>query len=388
MDEGDDADLLALLQSLVDPPDCPPMSSVPSVGFLVDPPDCPSMFSVPSFGFQQECTLTEACWAETVGSNSVIGTGTPPERAVLSYYLSDETGGEVWMGFNPSYNGESSNGRIPVDSSPIDGDERLPSRFADPQLGAVDGFVAGEVDEKKENREAAEDLVVGSLRLPPDDPPSSSPWPDLEVVDLFVDPPEKGTKCVLPAKDEGDSDYLIKKRKRQMRNRDSALRSRERKKTYVKDLEMKSRFLEFECRRLQQALALCCAENHALRVRAFSLEASTARQESAVLRTESLPLDSLLWLVALVWRVFLPLNARSSEEGGVGVEEGKRRTSAPVAPTKRVINERLFGSRLVLLRRRCRAARKKMKGFRDFAVRQCILGLGFFLAAFVSFCFF
>lgn len=73
---------------------------------------------------------------------------------------------------------------------------------------------------------------------------------------------------------------------RQMRNRDSAMKSRERKKIYVKDLEMKSRYLESECRRLRYAFQCCVAENLALRQclqngRAFG--APAARQESAVL---------------------------------------------------------------------------------------------------------
>ncbi|MFQ6640320.1 hypothetical protein Gotur_014728, partial [Gossypium turneri] len=42
--------------------------------------------------------------------------------------------------------------------------------------------------------------------------------------------------------------------KKQRRNRDAAVRSRERKKMYVKDLEMKSRYLEGECRRLSRVL--------------------------------------------------------------------------------------------------------------------------------------
>ncbi|MBA0826123.1 hypothetical protein Goarm_011009, partial [Gossypium armourianum] len=42
--------------------------------------------------------------------------------------------------------------------------------------------------------------------------------------------------------------------KKQKRNRDAIVRSRERKKMYVKDLEMKSRYLEGECRRLSHVL--------------------------------------------------------------------------------------------------------------------------------------
>lgn len=73
---------------------------------------------------------------------------------------------------------------------------------------------------------------------------------------------------------------------RQMRNRDAAVRSRERKKMYVKDLEMKSRYLEGECRRLWHLLHCCYAENHALRLclqSSSAFGASRTKQESAVL---------------------------------------------------------------------------------------------------------
>lgn len=64
------------------------------------------------------------------------------------------------------------------------------------------------------------------------------------------------------------------------------MRSRERKKLYVKDLEMKSRYYEGECRRLQHLLQCCYAENHALRLCLQSRAAFGApvtMQESAVL---------------------------------------------------------------------------------------------------------
>lgn len=71
-----------------------------------------------------------------------------------------------------------------------------------------------------------------------------------------------------------------------MRNRDAAVRSRERKKMLVRDLEMKSKYYEAECKRLGNLLQCCLAENQALR---FSLhnsqafDASRTKQESAVL---------------------------------------------------------------------------------------------------------
>lgn len=73
---------------------------------------------------------------------------------------------------------------------------------------------------------------------------------------------------------------------RQERNRDAAFRSRERKKLYVKELEMKSKYFEEECKRLGMMLNCVAAENHALRL---SLQTRTAsdvsrtKQESAVL---------------------------------------------------------------------------------------------------------
>lgn len=55
---------------------------------------------------------------------------------------------------------------------------------------------------------------------------------------------------------------------------------------YVKDVEMKSRYLEAECRRLGRLLQCCYAENQALRLSlqmGNSFGASRTKQESAVL---------------------------------------------------------------------------------------------------------
>lgn len=71
-----------------------------------------------------------------------------------------------------------------------------------------------------------------------------------------------------------------------MRNRDAAVRSRERKKMYVKDLEMKSKYYEAECKRLGIVLQCCLAENQALRLSLHNTKAfdpSMTKQESAVL---------------------------------------------------------------------------------------------------------
>lgn len=97
---------------------------------------------------------------------------------------------------------------------------------------------------------------------------------------------------------------------RQMRNRDSAMKSRERKKMYVKELEIKTRYLESECRRLSYAIQCCTAENMALRHRLHAegpLGAHVAVQESAVLFVgkNTLP-TSMLFLLSLIIAHLLP----------------------------------------------------------------------------------
>ena len=72
---------------------------------------------------------------------------------------------------------------------------------------------------------------------------------------------------------------------------------------YVRDLELKSRYLEGECRRLGHLLQCCYAENQALRLSLHSgsaFGASATKQESAVLFLESLLLGSLLWFLGIM----------------------------------------------------------------------------------------
>lgn len=78
----------------------------------------------------------------------------------------------------------------------------------------------------------------------------------------------------------------LSKFSRQLRNRDAAFRSRERKKMYVRDLEIKSRYLEGECRRLGRLLQCVIAENQALHLslqKGNAFGVTSAKQESAVL---------------------------------------------------------------------------------------------------------
>ncbi|KAK3232111.1 hypothetical protein Dsin_003992 [Dipteronia sinensis] len=161
--------------------------------------------------------------------------------------------------------------------------------------------------------------------------------------------------------DDDADDPVSKKRRRQLRNRDAAVRSRERKKTYVKDLEMKSRYLEGECRRLGRLLQCVVAENQALHFsvqKGNALGASLAKQESAVLLMESLLLGSLLWFLGIMCLFTLPpltlLNLESVPL--VQVEEK--------APPGNLAQRGAGSNHLTLLglnSRRCKASRTKMK---------------------------
>ncbi|XP_020202711.1 bZIP transcription factor 50 [Cajanus cajan] len=156
---------------------------------------------------------------------------------------------------------------------------------------------------------------------------------------------------------------MSKKLKRQLRNRDAAVRSRERKKLYVKDLEMKSRYLEGECRRLGHLLQCCYAENHALRLCLQSrgaFGASMTTQESAVLLLEPLLLGSLLWFMGIVCHLSLPLmlllTAVFPREK---VEQKGLRRVTQKGPESKIYE--CFQMQSLVKSRRCRASRTKMK---------------------------
>lgn len=162
--------------------------------------------------------------------------------------------------------------------------------------------------------------------------------------------------------DDTDDDPLSKKRKRQLRNRDAAMKSRERKKMYVKDLEVKSRYLEAECRRLGRLLQCCYAENQMLRI---SLQSGStcamAKPESAVLLLESLLLDSLVWFMALMWLLPLPRLTLPSQ-GAVALGSTNRKDLGSAAQRRKGTKPSELWLSLSFVRsKRCRASRTKMK---------------------------
>ncbi|KAL6628997.1 hypothetical protein ACP70R_028762 [Stipagrostis hirtigluma subsp. patula] len=126
--------------------------------------------------------------------------------------------------------------------------------------------------------------------------------------------------------DGNDDGPDIKKKRRQMRNRDSAMKSRGRKKLYVKDLEMKSKYLEAECCRLSYALQCCAAENMALRqclLKDRPLGAPTVMQESAVLTA-----NPAAGFPALASERHVPIpDARSAQRNPSGSKQQRKRSS-------------------------------------------------------------
>ncbi|KAJ6999080.1 bZIP transcription factor 60 [Populus alba] len=159
--------------------------------------------------------------------------------------------------------------------------------------------------------------------------------------------------------EEDPDDIVSKKRRRQLRNKDAAVRSRERKKLYVRDLEIKSRYMEGECRRLDRLLQCFIAENHALRLslqRGNAFGVTSAKQESAVLLLESLLLGSLLWLLGIMCLFPQPAMPQSTM---VEVLLETMEKKAPENVAQRGAGSKIFIS--LANSRRCKASRPRMK---------------------------
>lgn len=203
-----------------------------------------------------------------------------------------------------------------------------------------------------------------------DDRVENQPASDDFLADLLVDSPPSGSDGAIDDASfhiqnqthVDNNDPIAKRQKRMLRNRDAAMRSRERKKMYVKDLEMKSRYLEGECRRLSRMLQCFIAENQALRLtlhKGCAFDASSAKQESAVLLLESLLLGSLLWFLGIMCLFTLPALPKSLLEA-VPLAKERKRGPERVAPRGAGSNQ--MGQYFVKSRR-CKASRTKMKDY-------------------------
>lgn len=195
--------------------------------------------------------------------------------------------------------------------------------------------------------------------------PPLSPSPPLVPVGVTDPKDSSGDSSNKGVDEEFKDDHSISKKQiRQLRNKDAALRSRERKKIYVKELEMKSQYMESECRRLGRLLQSCYAENHMLRLSLHTISLAP-KAESAVLLLESLLLGSLLWLL-LVKVCLLPPRCQQV----VPTRELEVQLQNVNARSLEYLAEGNGGSELLIqiraswgsiLSKSCRASRTKMK---------------------------
>lgn len=180
---------------------------------------------------------------------------------------------------------------------------------------------------------------------------------------------EEKKVSVLIGVEEEEEDFISKKRRRKIRNRESAMMSRERKKMYINDLEEKNKHLESEYRRIEYALRCSMAETIDLRKKLQFQTirlcgASMARQESAVLFVESLLLGSLFWFVSLASILLFPCLRNPSPNPKVSRSGRDLATVAAWVVSKIRLN---LGGHLIpeflRLRRKCRGMRGRIKSF-------------------------
>ncbi|GFP87188.1 bzip transcription factor 60 [Phtheirospermum japonicum] len=237
--------------------------------------------------------------------------------------------------------------------------------FSDVLLDSSPGSASGS-DRSKDSSASPESAVEVEVETDEEDKEKENPK------ESGADIPQMKGSSVADALDHGDdegdddNDPLAKKRKRQMRNRDAAVRSRERKKMYVRDLEMKSKYYEAECKRLGILLQCCLAENQALRLSMHNtkaFDASMSKQESAVLLLESLLLGSLLGFLGIIYLLLiLPSHLLSTLEAGLLENEGSaewENVAAPRRAENKVRRVIIFDS--FMLGKRCKASRSRMK---------------------------
>eukprot|EP00262_Sarcandra_glabra_P004611 TRINITY_DN1573_c0_g1_i4.p1 TRINITY_DN1573_c0_g1~~TRINITY_DN1573_c0_g1_i4.p1 ORF type:complete len:320 (-),score=61.56 TRINITY_DN1573_c0_g1_i4:142-1101(-) len=239
-------------------------------------------------------------------------------------------------------------------------------------IGEIEHFLLEEDKEMEENQEFSENFFSEYLLDVSDDGSSETRVTNDDNMDPKAnssgesEAKEKSHADAWEVSNGGDEDLVSKKRKRQMRNRDSAMKSRERKKMYVRDLEMKSKFLEGECRRLGNILQSYVMENqalhHILQKTRPSGGVSSTKQESAVLSLESLLLGSLFWLVSIVCLLFLDGHNQAAVLGKVGSVGGSKIQEVELGAQglRETRNDKLRFW-LVSMGRRCKATRTKMR---------------------------
>ncbi|WOG91872.1 hypothetical protein DCAR_0311127 [Daucus carota subsp. sativus] len=194
-------------------------------------------------------------------------------------------------------------------------------------------------------------------------------WQNVPSPSLLAAAPLDNQPIIHHQNNPTQDDPNSKKKRRQERNRDAAFRSRERKKLYVKELEMKSKYFEEECKRLGMMLNCVAAENHALRL---SLQTRTAsdvsrtKQESAVLFLESLLLGSLLWFLGVMCLVNLPEHLLPKKEVPLGnMDNQNQGILAPRKTGSNILKLQCFPSSV--RGKRCKASRTRMKLSFSFA---------------------
>ncbi|KAK6934778.1 Basic-leucine zipper domain [Dillenia turbinata] len=151
-----------------------------------------------------------------------------------------------------------------------------------------------------------------------------------------------------------DDNPVSKKRIRLLRNRDAAVRSRERKKLHVKDLEMKSKYLEVECRREEKDVRLQLQ----LHQSGKAPGAPMSKQESAVLLLESLLLGYLIWFLDIM--CLFSFQTTTKLDALVVPDDNKGWGN--LAPRR--VEIRYYGiweSRSFVKSKRCKASRTRMK---------------------------
>ncbi|XP_075511763.1 bZIP transcription factor 60 [Primulina tabacum] len=226
----------------------------------------------------------------------------------------------------------------------------------------------------EEQRDSLTDEFFSDLLLDSPDGPwlgsdlskDSSASPDSVVVEAQEEE-EDSSHQINDCKggDAGETDDPVdKKRKRRIRNRDAAVRSRERKKMYLRDLELKSKYYEAECKRLGILLQCSLAENQALRLslhNSKAFDASMNKQESAVLLLESLLLGSLLGFMGIIYLLILGSQFLTNLEVALREDVGGEQWESEATRKVEMEARKIHPFDLFMMGKRCKASRSRMR---------------------------